>query len=187
MASRGHWLGRNLDPSQDNTIRLITNWFITWKVVCILINFHQGIFLPSDTNDKVICVTALVVWCRLKNWLLPKQVITKRVLALTRWGRDILQTTFSHPFYCMKIHWNFANDIFKWMKAFIFSSKFHWSLFSRAQWTVTVKPVCNDHLYYKIYFPWFIQWCVLMKTDGTNLLLLTIPAFWGSSRWPLAT
>ena len=26
-----------------------------------------------------------------------------------------------------------------------------------------------------------------MKTDGTNLLLLTISAFWGSSRWPLAT
>ena len=21
----------------------------------------------------------------------------------------------------------------------------------------TVKPVCNDHLYYKIYYPWFIQ------------------------------
>ena len=26
-----------------------------------------------------------------------------------------------------------------------------------------------------------------MKTEGTNLLLLTISAFWGSSRWPLAT
>ena len=26
-----------------------------------------------------------------------------------------------------------------------------------------------------------------MKTEGTNLLLLTISAFWSSSRWPLAT
>ena len=25
-----------------------------------------------------------------------------------------------------------------------------------------------------------------MKTEGTNLLLLTIYAFWRSSRWPLA-
>ena len=23
-----------------------------------------------------------------------------------------------------------------------------------------------------------------MKTEGTNLLLLTISAFWGSSKWP---
>ena len=51
----------------------------------------------------------------------------------------------------------------------------------------TVKPVCNDHLYNKIYFLWFIQQCVLMKTEGTNLLLITISAFWSSSRWPLAT
>ena len=50
----------------------------------------------------------------------------------------------------------------------------------------TVKPVCNDHLYNKIYYLWFIQYCVLMKTEGTNLLLLTISAFWSSSRWPLA-
>ena len=26
-----------------------------------------------------------------------------------------------------------------------------------------------------------------MKTECTNLLLLAISAFWGSSRWPLAT
>ena len=44
----------------------------------------------------------------------------------------------------------------------------------------TVKPVCNDHHYNKIYY-------VLMKTEGTNLLLLTISAFWSSSRWPWAT
>ena len=25
-----------------------------------------------------------------------------------------------------------------------------------------------------------------MKTEGTNLLVLTISAFWNSSRWPLA-
>ena len=25
-----------------------------------------------------------------------------------------------------------------------------------------------------------------MKTEGTDLLLLTTSAFWGSSRWPLA-
>ena len=42
----------------------------------------------------------------------------------------------------------------------------------------TVKPVCNDHLYNKIYYLWFFQQCVLMKTEGTNLLLLTISAFW---------
>ena len=51
----------------------------------------------------------------------------------------------------------------------------------------TVKPVCNDHLYNKIYYLWFIQQCVLMKTESTNLLLLTLSAFWSSSRWPLAT
>ena len=51
----------------------------------------------------------------------------------------------------------------------------------------TVKPVYNDHLYNKIYCLWFIQSRVLMKTEGTNLLLLTISAFWSSSRWPLAT
>ena len=51
----------------------------------------------------------------------------------------------------------------------------------------TVKPVCNDHLSDKIYYMRFIQLCVLMKTEGTNLLLLTISAFWSSSGWPLAT
>ena len=51
----------------------------------------------------------------------------------------------------------------------------------------TVKPVCNDHLYNKIYYLWFIQQCVSMKTEDTNLLLLTMSAFWSSSRWPLAT
>ena len=51
----------------------------------------------------------------------------------------------------------------------------------------TVKPVYNDHLYDKIYYLWFIQLCVLMKTEGTTLLLLTISGLWGSSRWPLAT
>ena len=50
----------------------------------------------------------------------------------------------------------------------------------------TVKPVCNDQLYNIIYYLWFIQLCVLMKTEGTNLLLLTISAFWSSSRWPRA-
>ena len=50
-----------------------------------------------------------------------------------------------------------------------------------------VKPVYNDHLYNKMYYLWFIQWCILMKTEGTNLLLLTISAFWSSSSWPLAT
>ena len=51
----------------------------------------------------------------------------------------------------------------------------------------TMKPVCNDHLSNKICYLWFIQWCVLTKTEGTNLLLLTISVFWSSSRWPLAT
>ena len=52
---------------------------------------------------------------------------------------------------------------------------------------VTVKPVCNDHLYNKIYYLWFIQLCALMMTEGVNLLMLTISAFWSPSRWPLAT
>ena len=42
----------------------------------------------------------------------------------------------------------------------------------------TVKPVYNDHLYNKMYHLWFIQLSVLMKTECTNLLLLTISAFW---------
>ena len=45
-----------------------------------------------------------------------------------------------------------------------------------------MKPVCNDHLFNKIYYLWFIQWCVLMKTEGIDLLLLTISVFWSS--WP---
>ena len=32
----------------------------------------------------------------------------------------------------------------------------------------TVKPVCNDHLFYKIHYLGLLQWCVLMKTEGTN-------------------
>ena len=39
-----------------------------------------------------------------------------------------------------------------------------------------VKPVRNGHLYNKMYYLWFIQ-RVLMVTDGTNLLVLTIIAF----------
>ena len=70
-----------------------------------------------------------------------------------------------------------------------------WYLYFPAHWrntwdTVligTVKPVCKDHLYNKICYLWFIQYCVWLKTKGSNLLLLTISAFWGSSRWPLAT
>ena len=45
----------------------------------------------------------------------------------------------------------------------------------------TVKPVCNDHLSNEIYYLWFIQSCVLMKTDGT-IDFLTISAFWNTSR-----
>ena len=51
----------------------------------------------------------------------------------------------------------------------------------------TVKPVCNEHLYNEIYYLWFIQYCVLMMTEGTELLVLIISAFSSSSRWPLAT
>ena len=50
----------------------------------------------------------------------------------------------------------------------------------------TTKPVCNDLLYNKIYYLWFIQWCVSVMTEGTISLVLTISAFWSSSRWPLA-
>ena len=49
-----------------------------------------------------------------------------------------------------------------------------------------MKPVYNDHLFDKINYLWFIQKCVLMKTEGTNLLVLTMSAFWSSSwspRW----
>ena len=55
------------------------------------------------------------------------------------------------------------------------------------QMQYTVKPVYNEHPYNKIYHLWFIQLCVLMKAEGTNLLFLTISAFWSSSRWPLST
>ena len=58
---------------------------------------------------------------------------------------------------------------------------------SPALHSYTVKPVCNDHLYNKAYYLWFIQYCVWLKTKRTNLLLLTISAFWSSSRWPRAT
>ena len=43
----------------------------------------------------------------------------------------------------------------------------------KLQWN----PFSNDHLYGKIYYLWFIQLYVLMKAEGTNLLLLTIYAF----------
>ena len=46
----------------------------------------------------------------------------------------------------------------------------------------TVNSVCNDHLYNKSYYLWFIQQCGLMITEGTNLLVLTIYAYWSSSR-----
>ena len=59
-------------------------------------------------------------------------------------------------------------------------------LFQRYRYIETVKPVYNDHLYNKIYYLRFIQKCVLMKTEGTNLILVTMSAFWSSSRWPLA-
>ena len=51
------------------------------------------------------------------------------------------------------------------------------------QMRITVKPVCNDHLYNKINYLWFIQLYVLMMTEGTTLLVLTISAFWSPS-WP---
>ena len=67
----------------------------------------------------------------------------------------------------------------------------HSIAFRRASMTgasvITVKPVFNDHLYNKIYYLRFIQKCVLMKTEGINVILATISAFWNSSRWPLAT
>ena len=34
-----------------------------------------------------------------------------------------------------------------------------------------MKPVCNDNLYNEIYHLWFIKLCVLMMTEGANLLL----------------
>ena len=52
--------------------------------------------------------------------------------------------------------------------------------------SLVLKPVCNDHLYDKIYYLWFIHLCVLVMTEVTNLLGLTLSAFWSSSRWPLA-
>ena len=50
-----------------------------------------------------------------------------------------------------------------------------------------MKPLCSDHLCNIICYLWFIQQCVLMETEDTNSLLLTISAFWSSSRWPMAT
>ena len=41
----------------------------------------------------------------------------------------------------------------------------------------TVKPVCNDHLCNKMYYMWFIQWYIFMKTEGIYLNFWTISAF----------
>ena len=68
----------------------------------------------------------------------------------------------------------------------IFKSRRPWRRAARGNFN-TVKSVCNDHLYNKSYYLWFIQKYVLMITEGTKLLVLTISAFWSSSRWPLAT
>ena len=38
--------------------------------------------------------------------------------------------------------------------SFFFSEKFSTR---RVNWGITVKPICNDHLYNKIYYLWFIQ------------------------------
>ena len=46
------------------------------------------------------------------------------------------------------------------------------------QWNLSVTTTSMI----KIHHLWFIQECVLMKTEDANLLLLTISAFWGSSR-----
>ena len=61
------------------------------------------------------------------------------------------------------------------------------SVKSRLLWAPYVGRYSETCLYDKIYCLWFIQWCVLMKAERTNLLLLKISAFWSSSRWPLAT
>ena len=47
----------------------------------------------------------------------------------------------------------------------------------------TMKPVCNDHLYNGIYYRWFIQQCVLVKTEATNLQFLPSGAHQGDP-WP---
>ena len=53
-----------------------------------------------------------------------------------------------------------------------------WNIADPVHWRIyTVKPVCNDHLYNKIDYMWFIQQCVLMKTEGINLPLLITSAF----------
>ena len=77
-----------------------------------------------------------------------------------------LQSTNSTSFMCivyLRVFWlaqgGSAND--RWSH--------HWN---------TVKPVCSDHLYNKLYHLWFIQLCVFMMIEGTNLLVLTISAFW---------
>ena len=51
----------------------------------------------------------------------------------------------------------------------------YWIIFEESQ-IHTAKPVCNDHLYNKINYLWFITECVLMMTECTNLLFLTISA-----------
>ena len=81
---------------------------------------------------------------------------------------------FSFRKFCTKTRFSTRLIISKTMLSAVLSSN-------------TVTPLCNDHLYNEICYLWFIQWCILMKTEGTNLLLLTISVFWSSSRWPLAT
>ena len=44
-----------------------------------------------------------------------------------------------------------------------------WVWYSTGWYSSTVKPVCNDH-YDKTYYLWFVQKCVITKTEDANLL-----------------
>ena len=91
----------------------------------------------------------------------------------------LLECCWKDSIYHINQFDNVANKCENWFRV--------WVTVLFAVHFITVKPVCNDHLYNKIYYLWFVQWCILIKSEGTNILLLTVSAFWSSSRWPLAT
>ena len=98
---------------------------------------------------------------------------------------ETVQYTIYHMLRALNVYKSFWNKLVPWWEQAELSQRPR-DVKKPSSYS-TVKPVCNDHLYNKIYFLWFIQLCVLMKTEGTDLLLITISAFCSSSRWPLAT
>ena len=89
------------------------------------------------------------------------------------WSRTCI-TPLSEP---MMAHWRIYASLglneLRNIKTYL---EFRWFL-------NTVKPVCNDLLNNKIYYLWFIQSCVYIKTEDNNCLLSLSGAHLGGP-WP---